>query len=206
MSYRISSVTPAFPAQCSTMNSRKSFNASRCAARVMRCVDAISLLIDSLRKRVDACLTPDLLHHSDFIPTEVERVQNAIVDSPGASSHSGGLIPFPKSQAIIQALMQRAARLEFALDIIHQFVTAHIGKAAPLEHPGGCVREWFEKIGSMPKHGEEGIDLLKNDLRAAQPGTYLARRKPGIFCLFFCFQVALQSPKHRGLTIFSVID
>src|SRR5687768_14011527 len=117
MSYRISSVTPAMPAQCCSMNSRKSFNASRYAARVMRCVDAISLLIDSLWERFDACVAPDLLYHSDFIPAEVERVQDPIVDRPGASSYSGCLIPFPENLAIIQALIKRSTRLELTLDI-----------------------------------------------------------------------------------------
>src|SRR5688500_12664748 len=133
MSYRISSVTPAMPAQCCSMNSRKSFNASRYAARVMRCVDAISLLIDSLWERFDACVAPDLFYHSDFIPTEVERVQNSIVNRPGASSHSGGLVPFSENQAIIQALMQRPIGLELTLDIVHQFVTTYVSKATPLE-------------------------------------------------------------------------
>ena len=37
----------------------------------------------------------------------------------------------------------------------------------------------------MPEHGQKGIDVLEDRLRAAQPGPDLSRGQTGSFGLFF---------------------
>src|SRR5215207_5801596 len=169
------------------MNPRKSWSDSRYAARVMRCVVAMGLLVFCLWKCLYARVTPDLFDHADLIPLEAEGVQNPIVDRPGTTAHRVGLIPFTERGAILQAAMEHTARLELAMDIIHKFVTAHIGKAAPLEHPGGGIGERLEEIGAMPEHGKECIDLLEDHPRATQSRTDLSRCQASPESLRFCF-------------------
>src|SRR5688572_10204183 len=103
---------PGFPSQCSLMNSRKSLRVWRFAARVMRCVDLMCLLIRCLWKGLDPGMTPNLFHHTDVVPARVERIQYPIMDRPGASSHRVCLVPVSEGQVIVQALVQPATRPE----------------------------------------------------------------------------------------------
>ena len=129
----------------------------------MRCVDAMCLLIGCLWKGLDSGVTPELFHHADVVPAGVERVQNPIVDRPGASAHRVGLILFSEGGSIIQALMQPAARLELTMDFVHQLVAAHVGKAAPLEDPGRGVGKRLEELGAVPEHRKECLDLFEDN-------------------------------------------
>jgi hypothetical protein len=81
-------------------------------------------------------MVPHLLYHAQTIPTGADRFQNAIVDGPGTTSHGAPLVRLAKRRAAVQGLVQASARLEPPMDLVHQFVAAHVGESPPLKQPG----------------------------------------------------------------------
>ena len=165
-----------------------------------------AVLVRRLRKCFDPRVPSDLLDHADVVPTSIEGLEDPIVDRPGAPAHRAGLVPFPESGPIVQALIELATRLELAVDIVHQLVTAYVRKAAALEDPGGDVCERLEEIGAVPEHRQEGLNLLEDEARDAQSRPNLAWRQSGLHGLFFSLKIASERTKHGRRAIFGLVD